>query len=202
MKNLLVILFILGSITYVSGQVSTKFEPGFFIDKFNEKYEGELMLQPGDGTKPGALIFRESKKGNKESYGPDYVKTFVIASDTFAVIEKIPLSRGKTVAEDFAKVLMTSKQGTLYLHELAVLTKSGHASSAHMVTDEKLRYIIKSPSKLTVLNKGNLKEFASMIPDHPALQKRVLAKKVKLEEIRSAVDEYKKFKIEKSLPKQ
>ncbi|HYG03296.1 MAG TPA: hypothetical protein VD927_12680 [Chryseosolibacter sp.] len=202
MKVNLTILLLLTLHLTVAGQASDKFQTGYFIDKFGERYDGELILQPGDGKNPGALVFRESKNGKKESYGPDYVKAFVIAADSFAVIEKIPLANRKVLAMDFARITLRTQNGTVYLHELSVQKKSGHASSAHLVTDEQLRYIIQSGNKLTVLNKGNLKEFANIVPDHPDLRKRILARKVKLENIGSAIDEYKKFKTEKAFPKQ
>src|SRR5687768_11268679 len=99
MKNMLVICAVIfSSICY--GQ-SDKFRAGYIVDKSGEKYEGFIRFEPGTDKTPGSVIFREDKKGKKESYGTTYVKSFKVESDSFVVLKQIPIPGRKVKAEDF-----------------------------------------------------------------------------------------------------
>jgi hypothetical protein len=193
MKTLLVVLFFLKSVVLLS-QDNERFREGYIIDKFGQKYAGLIRLTPGDGKKSAKITFKESRKSKPESYGPDYVKAFVMASDSFTVVNNIPIENKKTIAADFALVALKGSGGTLYRVETEVLKSNGHASSSYKLPQEKLKYFMNINGKVVALTARNMKDFATIIGDHPDLKSRVLKNKIKFEDLESAIEEYKQSK--------
>jgi hypothetical protein len=190
MKPLLSICLIL-SATYLHAQNTEKFREGYIVDRFGEKYSGMIKLDPGDGKKSGVITFKEARKGKKETYGPEYVKSFVIESDSFTVLKNIPIAQRKILAADFARVALVGSGGVLYAVETETQKSLGHASSEYLIDEEKLRYFVNINGKLIVLTKQNMKDFATIISDNAELKKKVLSRKIKYADLPQAIAEYK-----------
>lgn len=194
------LFFILLAMPVLASGQDERFRDGYIIDKFGEKYSGLIKIEPGDGKKPGQLVFKESKKGKKETYGPDYVRSFVVESDSFAVLQNIPLANRKTLSADFARVMLVGSGGVLYSLETEVLKSSGHATTAYKVAEEKIKYVLDINGKLIGLTQSNMKDFATIIADDTALHTKVLSRKIKFQDLNLAVEEYKTFSKTKSQP--
>jgi hypothetical protein len=200
MRNLLFIILVFAVTGSLFAQDAERFREGYIIDKFGEKYSGLIKLEPGDGKKSSQLIFKESKKGKKETYGPDYVRAFVAESDSFTILKNIPFAHRKAIALDFVKVELVTPGGVLYLAETEVMKSAGHATTEFKVQEEKSKYIMSLNGKLVALTANNMKDFATIVADHADLKARILGRKVKFQNLNAAITEYKEFK--KSQPRQ
>lgn len=200
MKKLLAIVVFFAVTASLCAQDTERFREGYIVDKFGEKYQGLIKLEPGDGKKSSQLIFKESKKGKKETYGPDYVRAFVAESDSFTILRNIPFAHRKPITLDFAKVELVTPGGILYFVETEVMKSSGHATTEFKVQEEKSKYIMSLNGKLVALTSSNMKDFSTIVADHADLKARILARKVKLQDVNAAIAEYKEFK--KSQPRQ
>ncbi len=200
MKKVFVVILFFTITASLSAQDTERFREGYIIDKFGARYNGLIKLEPGDGKKSSQLIFKESKKGKRETYGPEYVRTFVAESDSFTILKNIPFAHRKPIAIDFVKVELVGPGGILYLAETEVLKSSGHATTEFKVQEEKTKYIMSINGKLVPLTANNMKDFATIVSDHADLKTRILGRKVKLQDMNAAIAEYREFK--KSQPKQ
>jgi hypothetical protein len=196
MKKLLsYFLFTLPVLAY--GQIGEKFEAGFIIDKFGTRYDGFLRLEPGDAKNPGELLFKETKKSKKETYGPEYLTAFKIEADSFTVLKNIPLPNKKTIKADFAKVLLVGSGGVLYFQEYLKSRSIGHAAADYNVSEENSRYLVTINGNLTVLTQTNFKDLASVVADFEDLKARIQNRKVKFSDLPKVVEEYKTFTSQK-----
>ena len=191
MKQLLCIVFFAQLMPHAFSQDTERFREGYFIDKFGQKYSGMIRLDPGDGKKPAQVTFKESKKGKRETYGPDYVKAFVVESDSFTVVKNIPIGNRKTIPIDFALVKLNGSGGVVYRVETELMKSSGHAATEYKINEEKLKYFLEINGKLLTLTANNMKDFATIIGDNADLKARVLKKKIKFDQLESAIQEYK-----------
>jgi hypothetical protein len=191
MRLFLFIVLLIASASQLQAQSTEKFQDGYIIDKFGEKYSGMIRLDPGDGKKAAVLTFKESRKGKKETYGPDYVKAFVVASDSFIVLKNIPLAQKKTIPADFARVALVGSGGVLYCIETETQKSNGHAQTEYVVTEEKLKYFLLIKGKLIGLTSRNMKDFATIVADNDALEKKILTRKIKFDDLQLAIAEYK-----------
>jgi hypothetical protein len=182
---------------FAQGQIGEKFEPGFIIDKFGTRYGGFLRLEPGNGKDPGELLFKESRKSKKESYGPEYVTAFKIEADSFTVLKNIPLPNKKTIKADFAKVMLVGSRGSLYFLEYLKSKSTGHAVAEHTISEENSRYLVAINGKLAVLNQNNFRELATVVADFEDLKTRILNRKMKFSDLPKVIEEYKTFKAQK-----
>jgi hypothetical protein len=189
------IVLLAGTVLRLEAQNTEKFQEGYIIDKFGDKYSGMIRLDPGDGKKAGVLTFKESRKGKKETYGTDYVRAFVVASDSFTVLKNIPFAQRKIIPSDFARVALVGSGGVLYCIETETLKSSGHAASEYSITEEKLKYFIQLKGKLTGLTQHNMKDFAAIVADNAELKKKILTRKIKYADIELAITEYKQSGI-------
>lgn len=194
MKNLLIAIFGFAVTGSLFAQDTERFREGYIVDKFGEKYSGLIKLEPGDGKRSSQLIFKESKKGKKETYGPDYVRAFVTESDSFTILKNIPFAHRKPIAIDFAKVELVTPSGVLYFVETEVLKSAGHATTEFKVQEEKSKYIMSLNGKLVALTANNMKDFATIVADHPDMKARILGRKLRFQNLNSAITEYKEFK--------
>lgn len=193
MKKLtLYILLILPG--FAHSQIGERFDPGFIIDKFGARYDGFLRLEPGDGTTAGQLLFKESRKSKKDTYGPEYLTAFKIGSDSFAVLKNIPLPNKKTVKADFAKVMLVGSGGALYFQEYLKAKSTGHAAADYKISEENSRYLVLINGRLVILTKNNFKDFATVVSDFEDLKARIQNRKVKFSDLPKLIAEYKAFK--------
>jgi hypothetical protein len=197
MKKRLTLFLLLLAPPLVHAQIGEKFEPGFIIDKFGARYDGFLRLEPGDAKNPGELLFKESRKSKKETYGPEYLTAFKIEADSFTVLKNIPLPNKKTVKADFAKVVLAGSGGTLYFQEYVKSKTIGHAAADYKVTEENSRYLMSVNNKLIVLTHTNFKDLALVVADFEDLKARIQNRKVKFADLPKVVEEYKTFTVQK-----
>jgi hypothetical protein len=190
MKKLLVLALIFLSIDG-RAQIGEKFKKGFIVDKSGDKYEGLIRLEPGNEKNPGALIFKEEKKGKKETYGPTYIKSFKIESDSFTVLKKIPMPKKKVREADFAKVLLVGSGGAIYELEYIVEKSTGHAATEYRISEQNSKYYIQVNGKTAMLTPSNFKDVAVVVADCPELKSRIAAKKVKFADLEKVVSDYK-----------
>jgi hypothetical protein len=190
MKSIILSLLVIFPLS-VSGQLAgEKFRKGYIIDKAGEKYEGFLRVEPGNERSAAKIEFREDRKSKKETYDPSYVKSFKIESDSFTVLKKIPMPKKKVREADFAKVLLTSKAGAVYLLEYTTEKSSGHASTEYTITEENSKYYIQLNGKIGMLTPGNFKDVALIVADCAELKTKVASKKFKIGDIDKVVSEY------------
>jgi hypothetical protein len=196
MRKLILYFFIVLPFAGYS-QIGEKFEAGFIIDKFGVRYDGFLRLEPGNAKEAGELLFKESKKSKKETYGPDYLTAFKIETDSFTVLKNIPLPNKKSVKADFAKVVLVGSGGTLYFQEYLKSRSIGHAAADYEVSEANSRYLMSINGKLIVLTQANFKDLASVVTDFADLKARILNRKVKFSDLPKIIDEYKTFAAQK-----
>lgn len=176
---------------YFSSGQDGKFREGFIIDRSGERYEGFLRFEPGSSTRPAQLFFREGKKGKTETYGPSYVKSFRIASDSFTILRKIALPRQKVREEDFAKVLLVTPAGAIYSYEYEISKTSEHAASDFTTSEENTRYFYESKGKLVLITPANFRDVGSLVSDCPALKARIQNRKLKYADLSNVIEDYK-----------
>lgn len=200
MTRFCLLFLILGLSSGVDGQSNDKFREGYFIDKNGNRYNGWLLLEPGDGKKTSELVYRESRNSKKEFYNPGYVQKFVIAADSFGVIQNFPLANRKTMAMDFARVIIVGDGGVLYQHQTEQLKSSGHAAADFQIEQDKFRYLIFYNNKFIPLTQHNMKDLAPLMKDHAELSKKLAARKIRFSQLETVVEEYRQFKKGKTRP--
>ncbi|HYC85361.1 MAG TPA: hypothetical protein VEB86_09070 [Chryseosolibacter sp.] len=172
------------------------FKEGYLVDRSGIRYEGMLKFEPGTDTQAGQLIFKESKKGKKEVYGTNYVRSFKIEADSFAVVTNLVLGRQKTKTEDFAKVVLVGTGGVLYSLEYKVEKSSGHATTEYKDIVENTKYFLLANGKLTPLTAGNFTALAPVVSDCPALKKGIAGKKRRYADLVRIIEEYRSCKTQ------
>jgi hypothetical protein len=190
----LIVFFLFVMPAAANCQIGEKFGAGFMIDRFGQRFEGFLRLEPGDGKKTSELIFKENKKGKKESYGPDYLKSCKIESDSFTVIRNIPLANRKILPADIVKVVLTGSGGVLYHQEFVKSKSTGHAATDFKIEEESSRYLAGIDGKIIAITASNFKEFAAVVADYEDLKTRIQTRKVKYSDLPKLIAEYKTFK--------
>lgn len=187
----IIFLFMLPLISNAQSVLGDRLKPGFIIDRFGDKYEGLLKLEPGNDKKSGELIFKENKKGRKEVYKPAYIKSFVIETDSFATLKNFPIAKQKNREADFAKVEMVGPGGVVYSVEYTVAKSSGHAATEYVIDQENVKFFIKVNNKLSPLSHTNFKDVAIIVADNQYLKTRIVSKKLKYADLRKVIDTYK-----------
>ena len=188
MKNVLVVCAVISfSISY--GQ-SDRFRPGYMVDKSGEKYEGFIRFEPGTDKAAGTVIFREGKKGKKESYSTTYVKSFKVEGDSFVILKQIPMPGKKVKAEDFARVVLTGPGGIIYQLEYDKAKESGHAATEFKTIEENSKYYLQINGKLAMLTQTNFRDIATIVSDCSNLRDKITSKKVKIADLEKVVEEY------------
>jgi hypothetical protein len=170
------------------------FKEGYIVDASGQKFEGLIRYEPGNQEKPGMVIFKEGKKGKKEEYGPNYVRSFKIDADSFAVVKNIAMPRQKVREADFVRVLLVGVKGVLYAYEYDLAKTSQHAASDYVIMQENTKFLVSSNGKLSILTASNFRNFAPVVGDCEALRAKIANGKVRLSAIQSVIDEYKTCK--------
>ncbi|MBE9666441.1 hypothetical protein [Mucilaginibacter boryungensis] len=109
MRPILIILFLM--LTFVSAK-SQKFQPGFFIDRRDQKVEGLIRTNPS-GKAPikdeGFIVYKDGPKGTETRLSASDIKCFVVGPDSF-VVAHAPHNTTWTAQElDFVKVVLNEE---------------------------------------------------------------------------------------------
>jgi hypothetical protein len=135
-------------------------------------------------------------------YGPDYLRSFKIESDSFTVVKNIPLANRKILEADLVKVVLVGSGGVLYLHELVKEKSSGHAATEYKIEEESTRYLAEIGGKLISINKSNFRELAPVVADHDELKTKIQTRKLGYADLPQVLAEYKSFKSKQRAPQQ
>jgi hypothetical protein len=108
-RSILIILFLM--LTFVSAK-SQKFQPGFFIDRRDQKVDGFIRTNPS-GKAPikdeGFIVYKDNLKGTETRLSASDIKCFVVGQDSF-VVAHAPRNTTWTAQElDFVKVVINEE---------------------------------------------------------------------------------------------
>jgi hypothetical protein len=108
-RPILIILFLM--LTFVSAK-SQKFQPGFFIDRRDQKVDGFIRINPS-GKAPikdeGFIVYKDNPKGTETRLSASDIKCFVVGQDSF-VVAHAPHNTTWTAQElDFVKVVLNEE---------------------------------------------------------------------------------------------
>ncbi|MFT5666198.1 MAG: hypothetical protein ACI9DK_000376 [Vicingaceae bacterium] len=207
MKAFLVLsFFIVSTLSY--GQQFQRFGQtpleGYYWDFQGNKHEGKLQVycttQMGAGT---TIKFLET--GNKkQKLTKKQVKSFVMGSDSFALIQNFSPSKLAYYSADFAKVVKVGAIN-LYLHKRRVTQSTGYYGTgmgtgfANILTET---YVVRKNGRysyIAIFNKKSFTDsFLPLIADFPVLHAKASAMKPRkrLSSLWSLIREYNDFKIE------
>ncbi|GAB3928951.1 hypothetical protein [Mucilaginibacter myungsuensis] len=98
-------------LTYVSAK-SQKFQPGFFIDRRDQKVEGLIRTSPS-GKAPikdeAFIVYKDSEKGTETRFSASDLKSYVVGKDSF-VVAHAPRNETWSAQElDFVKVVLNEE---------------------------------------------------------------------------------------------
>ena len=114
LKSLL-LLFLLSPLLLISqGR-----EKGYYYDKNNKKVEGEIKVK-GNYLGGGSKLVMYLPNGQKQKLKPDLITSFVMGTDSFAVIKNFSAGGVSHFDSDYAIVLDTGKIN-LYEHQSRVI---------------------------------------------------------------------------------
>lgn len=109
MRSILLILFLM--LTFVSAK-SQKFQPGFIIDRHDQKVEGLIRTNPS-GKAPikdeAFIVYKDGEKGTETRFSASDIKSYVIGKDSF-VVAHAPHNESWTAQElDFVRVVLNEE---------------------------------------------------------------------------------------------
>jgi hypothetical protein len=130
LRPILLILFLM--LTFVSAK-SQKFQPGFFIDRRDQKVEGLIRTNPS-GKAPikgeGFIVYKDNPKGTETRLSASDIKCFVVGPDSF-VVAHAPHNTTWTAQElDFVKVVL-NEEVKLYVINAGSASGGGSGFSFH-----------------------------------------------------------------------
>ncbi len=108
-RPILIILFLM--LTFVSAK-SQKFQPGFFIDRRDQKVDGLIRTNPS-GKAPikdeGFIVFKDNPKATETRLSASDIKCFVIGQDSFVVAHAPHNTTWSAQELDFVKVVLNEE---------------------------------------------------------------------------------------------
>ncbi|MES2277589.1 MAG: hypothetical protein V4592_16310 [Bacteroidota bacterium] len=98
-------------LTFVSAK-SQKFQPGFFIDRRDQKVDGLIRTNPS-GKAPikdeGFIVFKDNPKATETRLSASDIKCFVIGQDSFVVAHAPHNTTWSAQELDFVKVVLNEE---------------------------------------------------------------------------------------------
>lgn len=181
---------------FFMSEAHSQFLEGAIVDKYGKAYPGFIKLPVetdhfNSKTCNQTLVYKETKKSNREQLSVADVRAFKAGADSFLVVKNYSLPLDDITHNVFAKVDLKGPNGILCsFTELKLL--AGNPSTINTyVTRKETIYLIYRDKQFTPLTDYNFSaEMPALIADHPALSKKILSKELQFEDMEEIIEIY------------